>query len=158
MTYTISLGKEQYKFSSSHFTIFEKAKGERLHGHNYQVVCELEVSKIDAKLGMAFDFNELKPHIKKLCDNLDEFVLIPQKSPYLKIEASKKQIEVNFGEKNYSFPKEDVKLLDIANITVEELAQYFWSQLRPKLHKNVEGMSITVTETQGQSVKFESEL
>ncbi len=155
MIYTIQLGKEKYKFSSSHFTILEKNHSERLHGHNYQVVCELTVKSINEKLGMAFDFNKIKPHIEKLCTELDEFVLIPTKSPFLKIIKEKGQVQVTFGKKNYSFPKEDVKLLEISNITVEELARYFWSKLKPKLHKEVKNMIITVTETEGQSVCYE---
>lgn len=155
MIYTIQLGKEKFKFSSSHFTILHKNHGERLHGHNYHVVCELKVTKVDQKLGMAFDFNKIKPHIEKLCSELDEFVLIPIKSPYLQITKGKGQINVTFGKKNYSFPKEDVKLLDISNITVEELAKYFWTKLKPKLHKDVKDMNVTVTETEGQSVRYE---
>ncbi|MBX9768585.1 MAG: 6-carboxytetrahydropterin synthase, partial [Bdellovibrionales bacterium] len=132
-SFEIDLHKESFKFSGSHFTIFSKTSAERLHGHNYYVRVRVEVMELDPKLGMAFDFNVLKPHVRDLCDELDERVLIPDESPYLKLKKSKKEIEVQFQDKRYVFPLSDCKLLPVANITTEELSRLFCERLKKKL-------------------------
>src|SRR4051812_36676618 len=134
MGYVIHLGKESFKFSCTHFTIFGATRGERLHGHNYQVRCSIEVNQIDPKLGMAFDFNVVKPVIKNLCDSLDERILIPTQSPYLELsELGSQQLKVVFNKKEYVFPIEDVRKLPIVNITSEELARFFCKALKTEI-------------------------
>ena len=66
--YTVHLAKELFKFSCSHFTILSPEHAERLHGHNYQVRVDITVAKLDPTLGFAFDFNSVKPLIRKMCD------------------------------------------------------------------------------------------
>lgn len=156
MGFNIHLGKENFKFSCSHFTIFSEKDAERLHGHNYQISIDLKVGEVDPKLGFAFDFNLVKPHIKSLCDELDEFILIPTRSPYLKVTEQGKQVEVKFHTKTYSFPKEDARLLPITNISTEELAKYFGENLSERISglKGWTEMKVSVEETRGQSVSF----
>jgi 6-pyruvoyltetrahydropterin/6-carboxytetrahydropterin synthase len=156
MSFSIHLGKENFKFSCSHFTIFSKSDAERLHGHNYQISIHLKVGEVDPQLGFAFDFNLVKPHIKEICDELDEYILVPTRSPFLKVTELGPQIEVKFHTKTYSFPKEDTRLLPITNISTEELAKYFGENLSARIAK-LKGwtdMEINVEETRGQSVSF----
>lgn len=156
MGFTIHLGKENFKFSCSHFTIFSEKSAERLHGHNYQIAIHLKVGEVDPKLGFAFDFNLVKPHIKEICDRLDEFILVPTKSPYLKVEEKDLQVNVCFHTKNYSFPRTDVFLLPVTNISTEELAKYFGHQLCDRI-STLNGwteMEVFVEETRGQSVSY----
>src|SRR3954468_23190636 len=122
--YTLHLAKEPFKFSCSHFTILAADRGERLHGHNYQVRVSIRVKSTDPKLGLAFDFNEVKPLIRNLCDGLDERILLPLNSPYLSIKTDSGQVAVTFGKKRYSFPQEDTLTLPLVNITTEELARW----------------------------------
>ena len=133
MAFAVRLDKENFKFSGTHFTIFSADAGERLHGHNYQVAVRLEIESVDASLGMAFDFNTIKPLIKELCAELDEYVLIPEKSPYLELKSSQQQLEVKFAKKKYSFPESDVRKLPLVNITSEELARYLAQRLAARL-------------------------
>lgn len=157
MGFVIHLGKENFKFSCTHFTIFGPNRGERLHGHNYQVRCSIQVQQIDAKLGMAFDFNVVKPVIKAICDRLDERILIPTESPYLKLtDLSTNQLKVVFASKEYIFPNEDVMQLPIVNITSEELARYTCKELKKEIAGKlpVGTVSVTVEETLGQSVSY----
>lgn len=157
MGFVIHLGKESFKFSCTHFTIFGPKDGERLHGHNYQVRCSIEVNQLDPKLGMAFDFNVVKPVIKDLCDSLDERILIPTQSPYLELtELASEQIRAVFNSKEYIFPIDDVRKLPIVNITSEELARYFCQQLKKEISGKlpVGIISVTVEETLGQSVSY----
>ncbi|MGZ3721867.1 MAG: 6-pyruvoyl trahydropterin synthase family protein [Bdellovibrionales bacterium] len=154
--FTIHLAKEPFKFSCSHFTILSAEKAERLHGHNYQLRVDITVDDVDPKLGFPFDFNEVKPMIRAFCDELDERILIPTKSPFLKLIAADKTIDVRFGEKNYSFPLEDTLQLPLTNITTEELARYAWQRLAANLKDLPRWTSLLVyvEETRGQGVSF----
>lgn len=156
MGFKIHLGKENFKFSCSHFTIFSEKTAERLHGHNYQISVHLAVGDVDPKLGFAFDFNLVKPHIKDICDGLDEFILVPTQSPYLKVQEAGSQIEVRFHNKTYSFPKEDTCLVPITNISAEELAKFFATNLARRIAdiKGWTAMDVGVEETRGQSVSY----
>ena len=91
MSFRIRLEKESIKFSCSHFTIFGPDKAEALHGHNYYVTAEFGLRELDETLGMAFDFNLLKPLLKQEADRLDEHILVPNRSPFLKIERTTEQ-------------------------------------------------------------------
>ena len=165
MAFRIRLAKENFKFSCSHFTIFSQDAAEPLHGHNYYVSAEFGVAGLDPRLGMAFDFNLLKPIVREFADRLDERVLIPRHSPFLKIENKTESVSVSFGKKNYEFPEQDVLLLDVVNITAEELAQSFAKEVaaaikksvRPELQK-VTSVSIGIEETRGQTVFFDMDL
>nr|HPI41863.1 6-carboxytetrahydropterin synthase [Pseudobdellovibrionaceae bacterium] len=39
--FSLKLSKDEFKFSSAHFLIFNDHQAERLHGHNYQVEFEV---------------------------------------------------------------------------------------------------------------------
>jgi len=154
--FVVHLAKEPFKFSCSHFTILSPDRAERLHGHNYQVRVDIAVAGIDPKLGLAFDFNEVKPLIRDFCDQLDERILLPLNSPYLKIENKDKQVQVQFGPKAYSFPVEDTLCLPLANITSEELARWASQQLVAKMKALPfwTSVDVNVEETRGQSVSY----
>lgn len=157
MSYLIRLEKEGFKFSCSHFTIFSKSEAERLHGHNYYVGVNLEVDKIQSDIGMAFDFNQVKPIIKSICDSMDEMVLVPEQSPYLKVLSSEDGVRVEFNHKKYLFPKEDVKMLPVVNISTEELARYVAVSLQKQFDFKKFGIlkaSVSIRETQGQSIEY----
>ncbi len=165
MSFRIRLEKETVKFSCSHFTIFGSDSAESLHGHNYYVIAEFGLSEIDSRVGMAFDFNLLKPILKSLAEQLDEHVLIPTRSPFLKVERTSDSVKVTHAEKHYSFPAADVLLLDIVNITSEELAREFANRLiedfktqsKPEFAR-ITTISIGIQETRGQTVFFDTKM
>lgn len=154
--YVIHIAKEPLKFSCSHFTIFSESKAERLHGHNYQVRVAIAIDQIDPKLGLAFDFNEVKPMIREICESLDESILVPRNSPFLKVSTGESQVEVQFGHKFYSFPKEDTVLLPIVNISTEELAKLISDQLIKQMAHlpHWTSLKVNVEETRGQSISY----
>ena len=88
MSYTLFFEKPRFKFSSSHFTIFDGETAETLHGHNYHVKLKLSFADVDPKTELALDFNVVKKELTKICDELDEKVLIPEDSPYLTIHKN----------------------------------------------------------------------
>lgn len=135
----LDIHKEAHHFSSAHFTIFSASKRENLHGHNYTVraraQCDIE------ELGLCFDYNELKDLIEAVCTFLDETTLLPKSSPFLKFRNEEHYICVDFAEETMKFLPRDVTLLQVRNISVEELANWFVTQLTSK--EEFQTLSIT---------------
>ena len=65
--YTVSV---QAHFDSAHFLRKYKGKCERLHGHRYVVEAAVRTEELNES-GIAFDFVELKGHLRELADELD---------------------------------------------------------------------------------------
>lgn len=154
--YTVHLAKEPFKFSCSHFTILGPDRAERLHGHNYQMKVSIQVDGTNEKLGFAFDFNDVKPIIRALCDELDERILLASQSPYLKLKSEAGAVEVQFSKKRYVFPMEDILTLPLVNITSEELARYSGERFKKDFAhlKYWTSLEVNVEETRGQSVSY----
>jgi 6-pyruvoyltetrahydropterin/6-carboxytetrahydropterin synthase len=157
MAYQLSLKKENFKFAASHFTIFSEEHAEALHGHNYQIGVRLSFSEVDEKLEMKIDFGSIKEKIRALCEELDEKILIPQNSSFLKIGDSPhyiKHTQVEYGERFYCFPTSEICFLPLANITSEGLAKYIWGKLSPLFSKDFSKLSVSVKETSGQWASY----
>ena len=118
------------KFSSAHFITFG-GKCERLHGHNYGVLVEIEGALNDDKL--VFDFTFIKRLTREVCQRLNHRFLLPLHNPHLELIASPDSWEVSFKEKRYVFPRADVVELPIDNSTSERLAEYICGELRQAL-------------------------
>jgi 6-pyruvoyltetrahydropterin/6-carboxytetrahydropterin synthase len=162
MSYRIVLDKENFKFSASHFTIFGPNSAERLHGHNYYVLVEIELTSLEPTLGLAMDFNLIKPLVREITTSLDEYVLIPERSPFVTIDRTSESISVKFAQKTYQFPTEDVKFLPASNITSEELSRSIAEQLSQLIHSRapealarIRSLSVGVQETRGQMVIYQ---
>ena len=124
---TIEISKEYLHFAAAHFTLFSATERENLHGHNFQVTLDADAPMHDD--GLTFDYNILKKAVKQLCDDLDEQVLMPSRSPYLQIEEQDDYTFIIFNGERIPFLQRDLTLLPIRNITVEELAQYLLEKL-----------------------------
>ncbi len=155
MAYKIKIEKDRIKFSSAHFTIFGPTQAERLHGHNYYVTIEIQTHKVDA-LGFATDMKPLKDIAFELSQFLDEYILVPEANPYLKITKTNHQVECQWHNKTYSFPIDDVRILPLTNITCENLAFWFWQKMQPQLPKAVNWLGVSVKETHGQESIYEN--
>lgn len=118
------------RFSSAHFITFG-GKCERLHGHNYGVLVELEGTLGEDKL--VFDFTILKRITREICRRLNHRFLLPMHNPHLELREQASSWEILFGEKRYVFPREDVIELPIDNSTAERLAEYICTELRKEL-------------------------
>ena len=157
MAYSICLNKDRFKFSATHFTVFSKDRGEALHGHNYQVTLNIDFQDVHPETGLAIEFSKLKDILKNFCDILDEKVLLPGKSSFINIRENQNNIEIQFKDRFYSFPKEDCKILDITNTSSECLAFWLHKNLKTSLENfGAKKFSVTLQETQGQSVTFHS--
>jgi 6-pyruvoyltetrahydropterin/6-carboxytetrahydropterin synthase len=123
----IRIDKEDIKFSAGHFTLFADGARERLHGHNFSVAAVIS-TRVGGH-GMAFDYNIIKRALRALCEELDEYVLIPERAPSLTISTVGRSLVVVVGEDEFRLPLADVRLLPIRNTTVEELAAYLLNRL-----------------------------
>ena len=125
---TIEISKEHLHFSAAHFTLFSPTERENLHGHNFYVTAQVE-SPVGEN-GLAFDYNLLKLVLKNLCEELDEKVLLPERSPYLEISTENGYLIASFADERIPFLPRDVLTLPVRNITVEELAPWFLGRVR----------------------------
>lgn len=72
--------------------------------------------------GFAADYNVYKDRIKRLCDEWDEYLLLPENSPYQTVTRDGDRYLVNYNEERMEFLCSDTLLLPISNATVEEFA------------------------------------
>lgn len=152
-SWSISIDKDYLKFSSAHFLIFPDGSAERLHGHNYRVFVDLHCG-LD-RHGLVVNFKEIKPLARKLCDELDEFLLIPGEHHELTAERSGDSYEIKYRERRYLIPRGEVLILPICNTSAENLAAWFGRTLRERMRDVwpqlvVKSLSVGVEETRGQ--------
>lgn len=148
------------KFSASHF-IPEHEKCSRLHGHNYAI--HFKAAGKPNEQGIIMDFVTLKKALRELISPIDHKTIIPSKSDAIKIvkDESRGQLNVKLKEgKFYSFPLEDVVLLDIKTSSAEELGEYFMRQLIASdvIPDNVDEIEIGVDEGRGQGARIKRKL
>ena len=157
LNYSIKVYKQYFNFASSHFLIFEDGSREPLHGHNYRVMIKGEVSELAGD--MVFDFLDIKPIVREVCDSLDHKLLIPKENPQIEIhkEENNLNIKTPCGSK-FSFPQKDVLLLPILNTSAERLAIYINSEVRritfDRFNFKFASLEIEVEETPGQSAVY----
>ena len=125
---TIEISKEYLHFNAAHFTLFSATEREDLHGHTFYVAATVESPVGDD--GLAFDYNLFKAALRALCDELDEKVLLPERSPFLRLAQDNGYLVATFAEERIPFLPRDVLTLPVRNITVEELAPWFLGRLR----------------------------
>lgn len=76
----------QAHYDSAHFLRNYKGKCERLHGHHYVVEVALGTEQLNES-GLAFDFVDVKRHLRELADWLDH-ENINDLPPFTEIEPS----------------------------------------------------------------------
>lgn len=156
----LNLSKQNFKFSSAHFLIFDDQKAEMLHGHNYQVEVVI-YPKADFQFdqqGYFIDFADVKTKVKKLCDIWDEHILLPEQHKDMKYKTSSdgKNYEISFRDRFYSFPKNETIWLPTTNTSVEQLSKLFAQNLMSEFKGTpVSKLAITIEETRGQSATTE---
>jgi len=125
---TIEISKDYLHFNAAHFTLFSATEREDLHGHTFYVAATVDSPVGDD--GLAFDYNLMKTALRTLCDELDEKVLLPERSPFLRLEQDDDYVVARFADERIPFLPRDVLTLPVRNVTVEELAPWFLDRLR----------------------------
>lgn len=158
--FSIKVYKQYFNFASAHFLVFADGTREPLHGHNYKVLVEGKKNALDSD--MVFDFLNLKPLVRELCNKLDHRLILPTENHHISFEKvapdSTTQSFTTPDGFRWTFPTQDIVLLPIPNTSVERLAQYFAVELA-QLVKNKFNFSfcelvVEVEETPGQSAVF----
>ncbi|WAS90873.1 6-pyruvoyl trahydropterin synthase family protein [Nannocystis punicea] len=124
---TVELFKDAMKFSAGHFTIFSEDRRERMHGHNFAV--QISITGEPDDNGMMGDYGQFKRIAIALCDSLDEWFLLPGRSPHLTLREDGEYVVAEFAGRAIPFLRSDVQVLPVRNITVEELARYLCDRL-----------------------------
>ena len=160
MPYLLRVEKQYLKFSSAHFTLFPDSR-ETLHGHNYTVSLEIEADALHD--GMVVDFGPLKKAARAICDRMDEKVLLPE-TPRIERRESGPNYDLSIdGDAGYRFPKSEVVIVPINNVTCEALAWYIAQDVlnsRPQwdASRSVRRLRVWVEETPGQQGGYEQKL
>lgn len=151
----LHLAKENMKFSSAHFLVFDENRAERLHGHNYRVRAAIYLPWIHfSEQAYGVDFSLLKKIIKDHLDQWDEHILLPAARKDMKIQEKGKGLELLFRDREYLFPKDEVVLLPIQNTSVEMLSELLCESLGKAFAPlGIRGLKIQVEETLGQSAE-----
>jgi len=159
--YSIRVYKQYFNFASSHFLIFKDGTREPLHGHNYRVQLKGEACQLEGD--MVFDFLDIKPIVREVCDSLDHRLLLPKENDQLTWEERGKSLYVQTPDGDeFLFPKRDVLLLPIKNTSAERLAIYITHEIhrlvRERFNFNFPKLEVEVEETPGQCAvyRFES--
>ncbi len=155
--YSIRVYKQYFNFASSHFMLFKDGSREPLHGHNYRVQVKGNALELDDD--MVFDFLDIKPIVREICDTLDHKLLIPKDNPHLFIETRENNYILKTKDESvFSIPKTDVLILPIENTSAERIASFLAYQIKDKVMEkfnfSFKELEIEVEETPGQSAVF----
>jgi 6-pyruvoyltetrahydropterin/6-carboxytetrahydropterin synthase len=142
--YSVVVAKEYLKFSAAHF-IAHPGFREPLHGHNYKVSVRVEADL--GRDGYVLDFGLVKRVAKALCEELDERVIVPERSDCLRVAVDATQVEMVTAEGDaFRFPRKDCVVLPIVHSSAEELAAYLLERLRVALGAEAGGRGLTALE------------
>lgn len=155
--YSIRVYKQYFNFASSHFMLFKDGSREPLHGHNYRV--EVKGNAPDLDDDMVFDFLNIKPIVRKICDSLDHKLLIPKLNDKLLIEDKDRNWQFTTRDESvFSIPKQDVLLLPIENTSVERMAAYIANELKNEVFNiykfEFDELEIQLEESPGQCAVY----
>ncbi len=120
MTYEISVEKH---IDAAHYLRGYQGKCENLHGHRYKIVVKVSAPKLN-KIGLAYDFTDLKKHLGDILERYDHTCL------------------------------NDVKPFDKINPSSENLAATIYNELKKKLGNEVKLVSVAAWETPEQGVTY----
>ena len=119
---TLHIDKQAHKFAAAHFTIFSETERDRLHGHTYGMSARIVAEMGDN--GFSADYNVYKQAMQRLCDDHDEYMLLPSQSRWLDVVEHEGEYLATFDGRTLRFPVDETLLLPITNVTVEALAHY----------------------------------
>ncbi|MDD0852715.1 6-pyruvoyl tetrahydropterin synthase family protein [Halobacteriovorax sp. GB3] len=158
--YSIRVYKQYFNFASSHFMLFKDGTREPLHGHNYRVTLKADAIELDAD--MVFDFLDIKPIVREVCDSLDHKLLLPGETPLIEIKENDKNWDIKTQDGSFfSFPQTDVLILPIQNTSAERIAIYITHEIKrlvkERFNFQFKNIEVEVEETPGQCAVYRCE-
>ncbi len=130
-----SVGIEKFSchFSASHL-IKTPDIVEGIHGHNYHV--ELEIFGKIGSDDLVYDFIYLEGLLKKITSEWDHFVLLPQYNEEINYKTEGENLEITYGDRFYSIPANEIKLLNCKNTSTEVFAKLIGEKLASLINDN----------------------
>ncbi len=158
--FALHVAKESFKFAAAHFITYRGFR-EALHGHNYAVGVTVEGGL--GSTGYVLDFGLVKQIAKRICEELDERVLIPTRSETLTVTERAGAVELDCEDgSRFVLPRADVVLLPVAHSSAEELARYLCERLTRELGASaaatLTAVEISVAEAPGQAAAYRMRL
>ena len=148
----VTVERNRLRFAAAHMATFLDDL-EPLHGHNYDIIVELEGTLTSDD--WVWDFGELKRSTKAIADELDHKFLLQRNSRVLTIEEADASWAISFRERSYTFPASDVIALPIENSTAERIAEWIAGRLCSVLAAadaaNLTTLTVGVEEMPGQA-------
>jgi len=161
-SWTLHIRKDNIKFSAAHMTVFADGQKEHLHGHNYAVELTVELAEPPA-LARMLSYEVFKQALRAVCADWDEKVLIAGGNPWLEwLPADANECAFRLCGKRYVLPADEVVVLDMDNVTAENLAQAlferFWALLSREQaipwHERIAAVSLCIDESRGQGASY----
>ncbi len=155
MTHRITVERNALRFAAAHFTTFG-GECEPLHGHNYDVLVEIEGDlTVDS---WVLDFSQVKRIVGGICRQLDHRFLLPERNSDLDVVENDVEYEIRARGQRYVIPKTDVVALPIDNSTAERLAEWLAGRLAEELRAagvtHLGSVTVGVEEAPGQTGWF----
>jgi len=151
-TRRVTVERNRLRFAAAHMATFGGGC-EPLHGHNYDVMVELEGELTEDS--WVWDFGRVKHAAREITEALDHHFLLQEKSRHLTIEEGSNSWEISFGDRRYVFPKSDVCALPIENTTAECISEWFAGRLLEALRgqgaTHLTKLTVGIEEMPGQA-------
>ncbi len=152
VTRRVTVERNRLRFAAAHMATFHGGC-EPLHGHNYDVMVELEGDLTEDS--WVWDFGDLKRATKAIVDELDHRFILQLRSRALTIDETATDWKIRFGDRGYVLPKNDVAALDIDNTTAERLAEWVAGRLAAYLREqgasSASKLTVGIEEMPGQA-------
>jgi 6-pyruvoyltetrahydropterin/6-carboxytetrahydropterin synthase len=151
ITRRVSVERNRLRFAAAHMATFH-GECEPLHGHNYDVIVDVEGSLTDDS--WVWDFGDLKRTTKAIVDELDHKFLLQCESRVLRSKLDGDVWRVSFEGRHYEFPASDVAALPIDNSTAERLSEWIAARLLEALKAkapNIARLTVGIEEMPGQA-------
>ena len=126
---------------------------EPLHGHNYDMIIEVEGDLTDDS--WVWDFGGLKRMAREIAEQLDHRFILQRESRLLAIEEVEGGWRIAFRDRSYTFPASDVIALPIDNSTAERIGEWIAGRLDQGLREagavNIRKLTVGIEEMPGQT-------
>jgi 6-pyruvoyltetrahydropterin/6-carboxytetrahydropterin synthase len=155
-TFHVRLADDRLIFSAAHFLALGPDGCERLHGHNYRAAAEVS-GPLDASQCVV-DFFVLREELMAVLGELDHRVLLPGRSPSIRVAVHEQEVVATFGDRRWVFPLDDCVVLPVVATTAELLARHVGQRLVGRLEERTglrpAAVRIEIEESPGQSAVY----
>ena len=152
VTRKVHVERNRLRFAAAHMATFQ-GECEPLHGHNYEIIVELEGDLTEDS--WVWDFGALKRATSAIANELDHHFILQRESRHLDIVELPDAWQVSFGSRTYVFPRSDVIALPIDNSTAERISEWVSGRLQTVIQEagatNIRRLTVGIEEMPGQA-------